>query len=86
MYDFMKDHGHHVVQSMFDTKTTIATVVTTGSAVTVASVESSAQLLTLNDISVLAAIFAASATGIVMILNAIQKVLEIRRELRRKED
>lgn len=85
MLDMLKEHGPHIAQSMFDTKTTIAAAVTTGSVVTATTIESSSAF-TMNDISVIAAIFAASATGIVMVLNAILKIIEIKRQLKKDDD
>jgi len=84
MLDAIKEHGPHIIQSMFDTKTTIAAVVTTGAGVTAATAEATSAF-TMNDLSVMAAIFAASATGIVMILNAISTAIKIRRQLKNDE-
>ena len=85
MLDMAKEHGPHILQSMFDPKTTIAAVMTTGATVTAATAEATSAF-TMNDISVMAAIFAASATGIVMVLNAISTAIKIRRQLKEDDD
>ena len=85
MLNMIKEHGPHIAQSMFDTKTTIAAAVTTTAGVTAATAEATSAF-TMNDLSVMAVIFASTATGIVMILNAVLKGLEIRRELKRRHD
>jgi len=80
----MKEHWLQIAQSMVDMKTGPAAAVATVSGVTAVTVPA-ASTFTMNDISVMAAIFAASATGFVMVLNAILKILEIRRELKKDD-
>lgn len=86
MLDMLKDHGPQVAQAIFDTKTTAAAVITTAGAATVATVETSSAMLTLNEWSMMAVIFSATATGIVMVFKAISEFLKIRRELKNKDD
>ena len=83
----LKDHTPHIVQSVqsaFDAKSATAAALTVGSGVTAVTVEAN-NTLTLNDMSVMAAIFAGSCTGIYMLTNIIRNVIEIRKELKEKD-
>ena len=76
----LKEHGPSIVQNAIDTKVVTGTVLSAGSAATAISVEAN-NVLTLNDFSVMAAIFAGSCTGIYMLTNIVINVIKIRREL-----
>ena len=80
MLDILKDHGGSIAQGAFDTKAVTATILSAGSAATAITVEAS-PTMTLNDFSIIAAIFAGSCTGIYMLTNIIINVIKIRREL-----
>ena len=82
MIDILKDHGGSIAQGAFDTKAVTATILSAGSAATAITVEAS-PTVTLNDFSIIAAIFAGTCTGIYMLTNIIINVIKIRRELKK---
>jgi hypothetical protein len=84
MWHLLKDHGPNIAQSAFDTKSLTATVLTAGSAATAITVEVN-NAITLSDVSVMAAIFAGSCTGIYMFTNVILNVLKIIKEIKEKD-
>ena len=82
MIDILKDHGGSIAQGAFDTKAVTATILSAGSAATAITVDAS-PTITLNDFSIIAAIFAGTCTGIYMLTNIIINVIKIRRELKK---
>lgn len=89
MLQLLRDHGPHITKSMFDTHTSIAAGITTAGTVAIATVDKANEAsaaLTLNEWSMIAVIFSASATGIVMALKAISEFMKIRKELKNKDD
>ena len=81
MLQTLKDHTPHIVQSVqsaFDAKSATAAALTVGSGVTAVTVEAN-NALSLNDMSVYAAIFAASCTGAYMLSNFILNLIKIYR-------
>ena len=81
MLDILKVHWHDIVQSAFDTKSVTATALTAGSATAAIAAETSSTI-TLNDVSIMAAIFAGSCTGIYMLTNVILNAIKIKKELK----
>lgn len=80
----LKDHGPQIIQNAIDTKVVTGTALSGVSAATAISVEAN-NALTLNDFSVMAAIFAGTCTGAYMLTNIIINIIKIRRELKNKK-
>ena len=81
MLNMLKDHSGSIAQGAFDTKAVTASIISAGTTATAITVEAS-PTVTLNDFSIIAAIFAGSCTGVYMLTNIIINVIKIRRDLK----
>ena len=81
MWGILKDHSGSIAQGAFDTKAVAASIISAGTTATAITVEAS-PTVTLNDFSIIAAIFAGSCTGVYMLTNIIINVIKIRRDLK----
>ena len=79
----LKDHGPSVIQSVIDTKTAAAGMITTAGAVTVAVTEPESVTLAIDQWAVIGVIFSTSATGLCMFSAFILNMIKVRNELKK---
>ena len=86
MLSFIREHGHQLVQSLFEVKATAGAAVSAVGVATITVVDPEPVALGLDEWSTIAVIFSCTATGVFMLSNFVWNLIKIKRDLKRRHD